>query len=204
MRIVVFWDSISEWFWDYEKWGWVNMLKVDFWKKSWYDNIVMNYWISSYTTDNILKVFQSFFDWCSRREAWKEKDSTIIIAIWINDCSINKNTNTPRVNKENFNENINKIISKCKFDNLINRVIFVTSINVNEKVINNDEEWDFLFYNSEIKKYNDIIKKVCNYNKVEFIDLFWLMNNYDLEDWLHPNTKWHIKMFEEVRNYLVK
>jgi len=46
----------------------------------------MNYWVSAYTSYNILKVFQYFFDWCSRREYWKEKDSTIVIAIYKRSC----------------------------------------------------------------------------------------------------------------------
>ncbi len=203
MRIVIFWDSITEGFWDLENWGWVNRLKTYFWKKSWYDIIVMNYWISAYTSDNILKIFQSFFDWCSRREKWKEKESTIMVAIWINDCSINKNTNLPRVNKEKFEEKLNNILDKCKKDELIKKVVFVSNINVNEEIINNDD-WDFLFFNDEIKKYNSVIKTLCDKEKIDYIDLFWIINNDELEDWLHPNNKWHQKIFEKIRDFLEK
>ncbi len=203
MRIVVFWDSISEWFWDCDKWGWVNMLKVDLWKKFWYDKMVMNYWIASYTSENVLKVFQPFFDWCSRREIWEEKDSIVIIAIWINDCCIDTITNGPRINKEQFRKNIQEIINRYKNDELIKKVIFVGNINVDEKVVNNDKRGDFLFFNSDIEKYNEIIKENCKQNNLDFIDLFWLMENEDLEDWLHPNTKWHEKIFNEVKKFLI-
>ncbi len=202
MRIVVFWDSISEWSWDYEKGGWVNRLKIDLWKKYWYNKMLMNYWVSAYTSNNIIKVFQPFFDGCSRREPWKEKESTVVIAIWINDCCIDTITNEPRVNKEQFRKNIKEIINICKSDNLIKKVVFIGNTNIDEKVVNNDERWDFLFFNSEIKKYNEIIKENCNKNNLDFIDLFWLMEDDDLEDWLHPNTKWHEKIFDRVRNFI--
>jgi hypothetical protein len=32
--------------------------------------------------------------------------------------------------------------------------------------------------------------------------VFWLMENDDLEDGIHPNTKWHTKIFKRVKNYL--
>lgn len=201
MRIIVFWDSITEWLWDYEKWGWVNMLKIHLWKKYWYDKMLMNFWISAYTSYNILTVFQYYFDWCSRREFWKEKDSTVVIEIWINDCSIDKITKEPRVNKKYFRKNINIIIDKCKKERLVKRIIFVTNTNVDEKVVNNTDDGDFLFYNKDINIYNDIIKEICTANNLEYIDLFWLMDKDDLEDWLHPNTKWHTKIFEKVKKY---
>lgn len=204
MRIIVFWDSISEWFWDFEKWGWVNILKMYLWKKYWYEKMVMNFWIASYTSDNIVKYFQSFFEWCSKREEWKEKESIVIIAIWINDCSIDRINKIPRVNKEQFTKNINEIIDKCKNEELIKKIIFVSNINVDEKVSNDIWSWDFLYYNKNIELYNGIINDLCNKNKIEYIDLYWIMDLDDFEDWLHPNSKWHIKIFEKVKNYLDK
>ena len=202
MRIVIFWDSISEWFWDYKKGGWVNMLKVDLWKKYWYGKMLMNYWIEGYTSCNIITVFQHFFDACSRMEDWKEEKSIVVIAVWINDCSIDLITKKPRVNKEYFEKNINILINKCKEEKLINKVWFIGNTNVDEKIINNADGWEFLFYNSDIEIYNGIVKKICNKNDIEYIDVFWLMKNDDLEDGIHPNTKWHTKIFKRVKNYL--
>jgi len=33
MRLLIFWDSISEWYWDLENAGWTNRLKIYFWKQ---------------------------------------------------------------------------------------------------------------------------------------------------------------------------
>jgi len=165
--------------------------------------MVMNYWIASYTSANIVKVFKSFFDWCSRRDPWKEKESIVICTIWINDCSVNKKTKLSRVSKEEFEKNLNVILENVKNDDLIKKLIFVLNINVDEDVINSDD-WDFFFFNSEIIKYNNIIKNFCKKNNLAYIDLFWIMEKDDLEDWLHPNNKWHQKIFEKVREFLEK
>ncbi len=178
------------------------MLKIHFWEKFWYDQMVMNYWISAYTSKNVLDVFQNFFDGCSRREPWKENESAVIIAIWMNDCSIEKDAKLQRVWIEDFRKNIESIILKCREDALITKVIFVWNINVDEEAINSGDDCENYFYNSEVIKYNATIKELAAKNNFWYIDVFWLMNNEDLEDWLHPNTVWHTKIFEKVRNYL--
>lgn len=163
--------------------------------------MVMNCGIFSYTSDNILMFFDYFFDWVSRRELWKEKESIIVIAIWINDVSVDKITKLPRVDKDQFIRNINAIIQKCNNENLIKKIIFITNINIDEEIVNNDIEWNFLFYNSEIEKYNNILKSIWLLNSIDCIDLFWKITFDDLEDWLHPNSKWHLKIFNIVCDY---
>ena len=62
-----------------------------------------------------------------------------------------------------------------------------------------------LFYKTEnSRKYGLIVKKVCKENKIHFIDLF---ENFDvklLHDGVHPNSEGHKKIFEIVRDFLVK
>lgn len=179
------------------------MLKTFFWKKNWYEKMVMNYWISAYTSDNVLKVFDSFFNWVSKRESGKEKESIVVIAIGINDCSFNRVDNQARVWEIRFRKNIESLIYKCKSNSLVKEVVFIGNINVDEGRIN-DNEGDNLFYNKEIEKYNKILQDQCLDNKIKYIDVFWIMEMEDLEDWLHPTTKWHEKIFERVKEYLDK
>ena len=136
-----------------------------------------------------------------KKRVLKKKESTVVIAIWINDCSIDNKNKQPRVNKEDFVKNIKEIVNKCRDDELITRVIFMSNINVNEEIINNADDCEFLFYNKDIKVYNNLLKDICIENNIEYIDKFWIMNNDDLEDWLHPNTKWHTKIFEKMKDY---
>ena len=197
MKILVFWDSIAEWFWDYESWGWVNILKIYFWKK-WSNNEVANLWISWDTTRDLIKRYEVF------KNSYIEKYqniSTIIFSIWINDSYLFEDWKN-QVDINDFKNNLEKLIRLSKNNKLVNRVIFLSNINVDESRTC-PVSWKNIFYkNEEIKKYNEIIKKVCKENEIDFIDLFWIMENSDLEDWIHPNAKWHIKIFEKVRNYL--
>ena len=203
MRILVFWDSISEWFWDYKNGWWVNMLKTDYWKKYWYDKMVFNFWVSAYTSKDILNYFDSSFKMVNNRKIWKEKESDIIFSIWINDSSKDINTSISQVNTTDFKKNIETLVEKCQKNSLINNVIFVGNINVDESIINKEwEDWDYYFYNDEIQKYNTILENIAKETTCSYIDVFWLMNNNDLEDGLHPNTKWHNKIYSKVKEFL--
>ena len=204
MRIIVFWDSISEWFWDYENGWWVNRLKVDYWKQYWYEKMVFNYGISAYTSDNLINCFDSFFNAISKREQWKEKESVIIFAIWINDSAEIITDRTKRVDIESFSKNIKELIKKCQTEKLIQNVIFIGNINVDEEIINNPiNPWsDHFFYNKDIQEYNKVIQECAKETTCWYIDMFWIMDSDDLEDWLHPNVKGHSKIYKKVSEYL--
>lgn len=204
MRIIIFWDSISEGFWDYEKGGWVNRLKIDYWKEYWYDRIVMNYGISSYTSKDLVNCFDNFFNAVSRRELWKEKQSIVIFAIGINDSSEVIATWEKRVDIQDFENNIKILIRKCQREMLIENVVFLGNINVDEKVINDETNTGskHFFYNAEIQKYNNVIKKIAKDTTCPYIDLFWIMKTEDLEDGLHPNNQGHWKIYKVVKKHL--
>jgi lysophospholipase L1-like esterase len=202
MRIIIFWDSISEGYCDYEFWGWANRLKAEYMKEYSYDRMLMNYGISAYTSDNFVNCFENFFQAVSRREPGKEKESIVIFAIGINDSSENRETWEKKVNIEKFEENIKMLIEKCQQEELIQNVIFLGNINVDESVINTVEDGEYSFFNNEIQKYNSVLKKLAEDTTCSYLELFWLMKPEDLEDGLHPNTQGHKKMYERVKEYL--
>lgn len=206
MRIIVFWDSIAEGFWDYENGGWVNRLKIDFWKKYGYEKMVFNAGISAYTTEHLLNCFDGILEAVSKREAWKEKDTIIIFAIWINDSAELISSWKSRVDLSLFEKNLKHLLEKAAIYSFTQEIIFLANINVDEKVINEDgnpDKEDY-FYNKDIEKYNQIVQKVAHENKCWYIDLFWLMQSNDLEDGLHPNAQWHQKIYQKVLEYLEK
>lgn len=164
----------------------------------------MNYWISAYTSENLVSCFDSFFSAVSKREPGKEKESIVVFAIGINDSAEFRNTGDKIVDIDSFRKNIQTLINKCQSEKLIQNVIFVGNINVDEMVANGEykDGAEKYFYNSEIEKYNSIIKELAEKTTCSYIDLFWLMDTDDLEDWLHPNLKWHKKIYEVVKEYL--
>lgn len=206
MRIIVFWDSIAEWFWDYENGWWVNRLKIDFWKKYWYEKMIFNACISAYTSNHIINCFDSFFNAVSKREVWKEKETIIIFAIWINDSGENPETKIKRVEINQFEANIQTLIDKCQQKVLIQNVVFVWATNVEEDIINREDSlWaDNYFYNDHIQKYNQIIKSLAEKSTCNYIDVFGLMEKWDLEDGLHPTSQWHKRIYKKVLEFIEK
>lgn len=206
MRIIIFWDSIAEWFWDYENGWWVNKLKIDYWKQFGYEKMIFNTWVSSYTSENVVTHFNSFFQAVSKRELWKEKDTIVIFAIWINDGSEDIETFSRRVSIDDFEHNIKILVEKCQSEILIENVIFLSATNVDENKINDvNNPWaEHFFYNDTIKEYNKILSNVATESTYSYIDMFWIMKPEDLEDGLHPNSKWHEKIYKKVLEFLEK
>jgi len=204
MRILIYWDSISEGLWDYKKWGWANRLKLDFYKKYSYEKMVFNFWISAYTSTHINNCFTAFFKSVCKRQENKHKDSVVIIMIWINDCSKSISNGEHQVNPIDFRKNLDKIALKIKKEELIQDVLFVSNININEKKTNKNAE-EHYHYNHDIEIYNGLIQDFCAKKWFHFLDIYWKMAKKHMQiDGLHPNTSWHKKIYKYIKKYLVK
>ncbi len=134
----------------------------------------------------------------------KEDDEMIFIfAIGINDSQFIHSLNSPKISVVKFQDNFQKFINFAqKFSQ---KIIFVGLTSVDEaKTI----PWDIdkSYKNEHIKRYNQIIKQICEENKIHFIKLFDKFSkiNYKklLKDGLHPNSEGHQKIFEIVRDFL--
>jgi len=125
-----------------------------------------------------------------------------LFAIWINDSVTNIDKTKNRYSKNEFKENLEKLIKKAqKF--LPRKIIFLWLTNVDEKLVapaKFSSTWK-CYFNDRIKEFNSIIKEVSEKNNCNYIEIFGLLNNIDLADWLHPNSKWHQKIFEKVKGY---
>lgn len=47
-----------------------------------------------------------------------------------------------------------------------------------------------------------IIKQKAIENDYEYLEMFNVLNEKDLHDWIHPNSIWHKKMYEKIKKYL--
>ncbi len=198
MRLLIFWDSITEWYWDLEKWGWANMLKLDFWKK---ENWV-EVGISGISWDEIPDILERF-DITTKAfiEKYNEKVS-FVFAVWINDSVTNIDNTKNSYSTTDFEQNLKTLISKAKKFNP-EKIVFIWLTNVIEKLVCPfplSTTWK-CFKNERIKQFDKIIKNVAKENACEYIELFGILEENDLPDWLHPNYIWHKKMFEKVKEY---
>jgi lysophospholipase L1-like esterase len=136
-----------------------------------------------------------------------KSENIVIFAIGINDSQFVHSEGKHGVSIDKFKDNIQKLISLAqKFSS---KIIFVGLTPVDEtKTTPIPWNADKSYKNGYIKKYNEVIKKVCEENKIYFIEIFEKLKelNYQelLEDGLHPNSSGHQKIFEIVKDFLIK
>ena len=201
-RILIFGDSITHGAWD-KKGGWADHLKSFCMEKSLndseFDYSVYNLGISGNTTKDILMRLENEINY----RVQENKEIIIIFAIGLNDSQIGR----IGISAELFKYNIKKLCD-IAFE-YSSKIIFVGLNLVNESETN-PIPWDKnMFYTNErIKKYDNIIKSICQENNIHFINVFREFNKLNckklLEDGLHPNSEGHQKIFETVRDFLIE
>ncbi|MBP8016769.1 hypothetical protein KAZ01_02065 [Candidatus Gracilibacteria bacterium] len=192
--ICVFGDSIVWGAWDIEKGGWVSRLR-NYFESNNYDIRFYNCGICGENTDDLLKRFKV--------EANSREPTIIIFAIGINDSQYINSKNNPRVTIKKFQNNLQELISQAK--NFTNQIIFIGLSKVNESKTTPISRNIIKFYDNEnIKLYDSKIKEICRKNNLQFIEIFDLLDNKDIDgDGLHPNSSGHEKMFLRVKDFLL-
>jgi lysophospholipase L1-like esterase len=197
VKILVFGDSIAWGAFDLEKGGWVERLKTYFFNrelgKEFYS--VYNLEISRDNTDKLMKRFEV--------ETIAREPSIIIFAIGINDSQYILSRYNPRVSLEKFRENYSNLINLSR--KFTDKIIFIGLTNVDETK-SMPIPWDTSkFYDNEnILEYDKEIRRICNENNLFYIPVSDLLTKEDLSDGLHPNTEGHRKIFERIKEELIK
>jgi len=189
--VCIFGASSTQGFYDLEKGGWADRLKIYAYEKSlkssdYYE--VFNLGVSGNTSRDLLKRFES--------EAKARSPDIIVISLGDNDSGI-------KVPLKEFKENMNKIFIQAK--KITKEVIILGAKKVNEK-LTTPVPWDkrFFYYNEEIRKYDLELEKLAKKHGFRYIKMIDVLNDEDLEDGIHPNTKGHIKIFEKIKDYIIK
>jgi lysophospholipase L1-like esterase len=163
---------------------------------------IYNLGISGDTTENLLKRFEF-----EAKQRIREKIVIIIFEIGINDSLFFKDKKKLTTPPKIFRRNIQKLIKLSR--KFTDKIVFVGLTPVIESEVN-PLPWhkEVSYKNEYISKYNEIIKTLCKENKVFFIDTLtmWINSNYGilLEDGVHPNSEGHEKIFEIVKEFLIK
>lgn len=205
-NILVFGASIVHGYWDKEG-GWVQRLRKFLDEKNltnpnFYCSIY-NLGISGNTTEDLLRRFE--FETKQRFE--RNEGTMFLLSIGINDSIFVHKTKSSKLNPKEFQNNLIKIIKIAR--KYSQNIIFVGINPVDETKVD-PIPWlpKHSYKNKYIREFNDILKSVCNRNKLHFIDIFdkFIKTDYNnlLEDGVHPNSKGHEKIFNIVKDFLVK
>ncbi len=201
MKILIFGDSITYGCWD-SKGGWVARLRERIDKKVMEDDsysLVYNLGIPSDKTQDLLLRFDEEVKPRQRKDP--EMQMVIIFAIGINDSQYVYEQKEHRVPLNVFSDNLRKLISKARA--YTSDIFFIGLTPVDEKRTA-PLEWDKrkCYKNEYIKKYDQEIRKICESEGVEYIEVASLFPTGQLSellfDGLHPNDEGHRRIFEKV------
>ncbi len=189
--ICIFGDSITWGSSDWEGGGWANRLR------HYVDSLDDTKWqpifVLGIPGDNTSKLLERFLVECLPRNP-----GMIVIAIGINDTYSEVSNGEPKILPSQFQQNISQLIRLSK--ETAEKVVFV-GINHIDEIPRLSGHY---FKNEVIDIYNGLLQEECGSGGVFFVSLAEILLLSDLDDGLHPNIKGHKKIFEVVKDFLIK
>jgi lysophospholipase L1-like esterase len=208
--ILVFGDSTTYGAWDYEGGGWVQRLRKFLDKKmKLHPNefyITYNLGIDSHSTEDWLPIFEEELKTRAKIAIEYDEPIAIIIELGGNDSYFINSQQRHNVLPGEFQKRLKKLFSIVK--KTTKHVFYVSPAPCNEsKTIPWVGDKELTFKNAYMKEYGELAKAVCREEKVIFIDIFDKVKKtagFASHDGLHLSSKGHQKIFEIVREVLVK
>ncbi len=206
--ILVFGDSIAYGAWDRES-GFAGRLR------NWLDGrsldkhsntegpvdyfLTYNLGISGETSTDLVKRFEQE----AKRRIEEGEETIIIFSFCGNDAMLVNGKES--VSFKKFQKNVQIIIKNAK--KLSQKIIFLSEIPVDELKVN-PIPWfqKGSCKNDVIQKYEIEIEKQCAQEKIYYLTTKHLFQNNQtlLEDGMHPTTEGHKKIFELLKEFLIK
>ncbi len=195
-KICIWWDSTGRWAFDKDQWGWANRLHIRGLKNHLY---VYNFSVSSNDTRGVLYAMEKQISIINKIEP--EEEYIYIFAIWSNDARYKSQKSNKITPLPEFKSNLEKIIKSAK--DVTNKIMFVGLKKIDESKTR-PIPWETTEYyeNDDLQRYNQTLIDICNENNVNFLSMWDTLNNEDFEDWLHPNSQWHEKIYKKVKEHL--
>lgn len=202
----IFGDSITYGMWDLADGGWTSKLRKFLDKRNLTDSenyfLVYNLGVDGDDTARLVKRFNA--ESVSRFYDIQARSRAIFFAIGTNDSCYRETKNNATTSPNEFKNNLSEIIKNAR--SLTSEIIFLGIAKGSDK-----DTMPFLnsttgkCYDKEnIRIYNDIIKKICEKERVLFINILDKMTDNDFYDGLHPNSAGHQKIFEIVKDFLIE
>jgi lysophospholipase L1-like esterase len=189
--ICIFGDSIVRGHADYQNGGWAQQLQKYGSAHELFSVYPLG--ISGDSTDDVIKR-------CAVELRAREA-RMVIYAVGINDAA--RWNGVLRTEKDQFAQNLDMLHSIAHGDGC--EVVFVGLTPVDENLSTPVAWYDTLHYhNADINTYDDLIRKMCDEKECVYISMNDLISKDDLADGVHPNTHGHTKMYEKIKEILVK
>lgn len=204
MRVLCFGDSITQGLSDPELGGWANRFFIAEQARSvatdWERDItVFNLGISGDTSTDLLQRFGHELN----ARIYEGVQLVTIIAIGINDASINTDTNTNLVSFETFSQNMQKLVTQGQEQG----AVCVIGLADFDESLMDPQPWEpqVSLYERDRDRYDAELERIANELRIPFISMRGLfadnLQKY-LVDGLHPNAEGHKRMFERIYSRL--
>ena len=205
---LIFGTSTTYGCWDSEG-GWVQRFRyfidqrvIDSnYKKS---DLVYNLGVSGDKTQDVLVRFES--ETKARLGHNRKKEIVIIFHVVINDTIYNESLGKVEVSPQEFKNNLKLLLDKAK--KYSEQIIVVGSMPVDKRADPMPWASGRSYKNEYVAQYNEISGDVSKTENVHFIEIYKKFINSDysslLADGVHMNDKGHEKLYEIVRDYLIK
>lgn len=196
INLCIFGDSITWGAWLPFRVGWANLLRNYLEKVS--DNAVSVYdlGIDGDTSRDLLDRFEV--------EARARKPQVIIFAVGINDSGFRLSKENPLVPIDEFESNLRQLIGMAR--EFTQDIIFLGLGKGDDGPTNPlPQSTTGKCYDKEnARLYDEVIRKVCEEEKVRYVSVIDKLTDDDFIDGLHPNPDGHLKIYESVRKELDK
>lgn len=190
-------DSIAHGYYDEQDLGWFARL----------GKIILSSHSGKYVFNNMSQSGDNIADAINRAnfEVLSRQFDMIIVNIGINDLRRRKDSEL----QLDFSEGA-RIMYWNKLLDILGKTgatIVVTDLT---PVIENryTEQASLIRYNTDVERYNEIIKHICQQRNIRFFERYGAWKNRELEEFYkdatHPNAKGHQIMAEEMYDYLEK
>jgi lysophospholipase L1-like esterase len=183
--------------------GWAGRLRkyIDQNAKNIDSNSIFNLGISGDTTEDVLRRFE--FE--TKHRIKEDEEPIFIFSIGINDTQFLHDKQDTRISPDKFRKNLMNLIQMAR--KFSSKIVFLGFQPVDES---RTDPWkpNKSYKMEYLEKYDKILKEVCKETGTHFIDILPTLRQGDyksiLYDGLHPTSEGHKKIFELVRDFLIK
>ncbi len=201
-------DSITYGAWD-TKGGWVERLRDYYDKKAVNDrDYFMMFYNLGVSGDNSVSLLERLErEVTPRLKLLEKEEKVIVIEIGGNDAVFRPSMNSNWVSKQEFEQNVKKLVEVSKLLAGTIALIGIGVIDENNKIFL-EYEPDFVFSEAAFREYDEILKRTAKQLGIHYINISKKLAKHNLkevlDDGVHFNSKGHAIVFRTVKSYMVR